>query len=185
MALKSAQCFPDSEWFQQKVPSFFFKHDLIFNGFDLHREWKHLHVKFHITAFPLKKKSHFYKIIKSWTNTNLLVDFMVSIYFILNSILSLHILHLICGMNLLKYILPKYPPAGSSGPLLLGYYLFRESALRTKLSWLKLFTKWYKPSFLCVLVRCKATSYWRKRPLVCFKIDIEVENNHFCNRTNQ
>ena len=84
LALKSAHCFPDSEWFQQKVPSFFFKHDLIFNGFDLQREWKHLHVKFHITAFPLKKKSHFYKIIKSWTNTNLLVDFMVSIYFILN-----------------------------------------------------------------------------------------------------
>ena len=59
-------------------------------------------------------------------------------------------------MNLLKYILPKYPPAGSSGPLLLGYYLFRESALRTKLSWLKLFTKWYKPSFVCVLVRFTA-----------------------------
>ena len=73
-------------------------------------------------------------------------------------------------MNLLKYILPKYPPAGSSGPLLLGYYLFRESALRTKLSWLKLFTKWYKPSFLCVLVRFTATSYWRKRLLVCFKL---------------
>ena len=109
---------------------------------------------------------------------------MVSIYFILNfHSITPYIIYLICGMNLLKYILPKYPPAGSSGPLLLGYYLLRESALRTKLSWLKLFTKWYKPSFVCVLVRFTVTSYWRIRLLLCFYI--KVDNNHFCNKTYQ
>ena len=48
-----------------KSSKFFCKHDLIFNCFYLHKEWKHFHEKSHITAFP-PKKNHIHKVIKSW-----------------------------------------------------------------------------------------------------------------------
>ena len=40
-------------------------------------------------------------------------------------------------INLLQYIVAKYPPAAPSSPLLSAYYLSHESAVWTKQSWLE------------------------------------------------